>query len=499
MLLVLLAAVLTAFTACGKKEFTVEIYRDGKLVETQTVAKGGTVSVPASLTRSFTVTGWKNGTADYDANAKVKKDLKLDIITKFSDDYKNDVYLNTEKYPDLNDQGLFWINWDTNTNMPVEKRVGTSGASAFADADKPTVIFVHGWLGTTPNAQTFHEMYPLQERLYNATDSDYFPESCYGADGKVYQTKWWLDEGWNVAVFTYNRFATAMIFEAESHIYNADVMRYQLNDGTWSDTDASRYSLCQFFAAEYLRAMDDMGAEAGKAETRITGHSLGGIMVTTTTNMLVELLKDGQVSEAAMPDRIALLDTYVSFSKGVDDLLNEEAKTITWSGAEYVNGSKSETYFDYIKNIDAHGIAIELCLMNFGTDGLNNVTSKFRVPLLSSDGMIWKVMDYAATVVYNPVPCQGDEMSSGHNATRDWYYASIRVPVLKLTGTNEEGISAASSTESIKANKGKVYVVDENDEFFQLEIQTEREGTKFDYVDPYEMSWGEAILGPKPE
>ena len=64
-----------------------------------------------------------------------------------------------------------------------------------------------------------------------------------------------------------------------------------------------------------------VGDDFGTAETRIAGHSLGGIMSTVSTNLIYELAKAGQIKTNQVPSRLALLDTYIGFLK--DDEMYE--------------------------------------------------------------------------------------------------------------------------------------------------------------------------------
>lgn len=476
LLIALLLSLTMVLTACGT-EYTVE-FCGADNCTVQKVKAGKRAEVPATPERnSFAFDKWLLDGKEYDFDTKVNSDIKLTASWKMID-YAENVYLNTEKYPLLNDQGLFTLTWDETTNALVSKRAWSADGAAAIDPNKPTAIFIHGWQATVPNAQIKRPPDTLNPTL---VDVSYYTDADLAADGKYYQPKTWLDEGWNVLSFDYNRFAVAFIFEAEESIYYGGHLAFMDNEGNWSDYDASEYSLCQFFAAEYIRTMKAVGPEMGKEEIRVTGHSLGGIMTVTSSNLIYELSKEGQLPASQVPERLALLDTYVTFSEMVGALLSDAGAKhyasdtpISWSGLAPVENDKGKTYLSYVKNMSEAGIAIELYLLD--ADGAFNA---FRVPMLSFDGRILQVMDYAASVIYVPKPVSSNMAGEGHNAIRELYYESI-VRGIGLDGGGE-GVSAKMSTADILANKGVIYRITSGDDAFKTDLMTMEVTDKDDY------------------
>lgn len=380
-------------------------------------------------------------------------DPPVDFITI---DYASEVKLNTEKYPDLNDQGMLILSWDDDAKTMSETRTYKEEAKALYDNTKPTVIFVHGILidGGRYGNNSFH----LPPSMQDVADLN---EDDYDAEGSVLLTKFWLEEGWNVLIFNYNRFADAEVVLVEDRIYSGnDGISYHLPEAgdEFSDNDASNYSIGQFFAAEYLRTTQDLGMSADK-EIRISCHSMGGIVTVNGTRILCALAEDGQIAANLLPGRVALIDTYVGWVAGQEVAFD----TITWSGESMEGRSKSSYYLDYIKHISQKGIALELYLMEYGS-----------VPLASFDGVILEVMDYVATVVYNPSMYKGmDYVSNGHNAVMEWYMSSIRYDAPKIAGTSADGLSASSPKEVVSSLKGKVYYLKSADLYIDRQTQSE--------------------------
>jgi hypothetical protein len=404
--------------------------------------------------------------------------------------YAENVYLNTEKYEVLKTQGMYILEWDPVEKVMNEFKTDTEEAKDVYDSTKPTIIFVHGWM--LEEGRYGRYKYILEDELLNESEGVYVED--LDNEGNLYTTKLWLNEGWNVMCFHYNLFADVDNVTMEDSIYSAENgISFCYPDGSEqsrSENDATEYSISQFFAAEYIRTMANLTVN-GEKEIRIGCHSMGGVLTSCGVNILLALVEDGQIAENLLPDRIAYLDTFCGFFY----FLKPSFNTIDWSGEKigYIedkNGdyvfvdnayvkydstisehrnvtrykliSKSMCFVNYIKNIDSDGIAIELCLLKGGT-----------VPTLSGDNAILDVMEYAATVVYNPAMLSfGDKFSKGHNGVREWYFCSIAssVPTVGETAT---AISAASTIDEIKAKKGKVYYV--NSASFDISNQTATE------------------------
>lgn len=396
-------------------------------------------------------------------------------------DYANTVYLNTEKYPELESQGLFWWGWDSQKNIPVVKKASTAEGAALVDTAKPTIIMVHGWLaldlyGYISGIQLWDEQSEQLVALESAAaDTTYSPvgmpafaildalktyadfsDSDYSVGEIVFLSKLCAEYGYNFGTFTYNKFATISINQAEYDIYvggNKNFQSQNAEDATISeitqDGDAlGEYSLAQFFAAEYARAMNMLPATMGDSEIRIAGHSLGGIMSVSGLRVICALADDGQIIQKQVPTRLALLDTYIGFLPSAEKAFVD--KTVAWSEEPLVNNSGSKTYMSYIDYLSKRGIAIELYVMEGTT-----------VPRLSGDGSFLKLMDYAATVV---IPMgkvlKGNFTMIGyrHVAVASWYLLSFKGNVSDAQ-TGEILPSASAPASVIKANAGKTYIV----------------------------------------
>lgn len=376
-------------------------------------------------------------------------------------DYADNVYLNTEKYSDLNDQGMHIVSWNTETKTLIETKTDTEAAKLLYDSSKPTVIFVHGLLMDA--GRYGHEMYILPNEMIAVGE---ISAEDTASNGTVYCTKFWLDEGWNVLTFQYNRFSDADMVTVEDRVYSAeDGLSYMNAEGEVSSNDASQYSIGQFFAAEYIRTVENFNVAEDK-EIRVACHSMGGVVTVNGSRILVALAEDGQIAQNLLPNRIALLDTYCGFISTFDVSFD----TVSWSGESMEGKTKSGLYYEYVKAVAGAGTTIELYVMENGV-----------VPTASADGIILKVMDYTTTLIYSPAMYTGfDYIGKGHNGVREWYMCSVSYGVPLIEGTTELGISANTSIARLIELKGKIYMLSSDDLF--IDTHTETEATRDDYV-----------------
>ena len=113
-------------------------------------------------------------------------------------DYAKEVYLDTETYPDMAEMGLFWTKWDEETKTIIQVPADSEEGAALVNPNKPTLINVHGVLLDGYEKQ---EKFRLNTKIANPEEFDI--DANY-----VYLNYIWLREGWNVANYHYNRFAS---------------------------------------------------------------------------------------------------------------------------------------------------------------------------------------------------------------------------------------------------------------------------------------------------
>lgn len=380
-------------------------------------------------------------------------------------DYAKEIYLNTEKYPELNDQGLFVLGYDGKKGVYDVRAWSAEGVQMF-DANKPTIVLVHGWLGSDFNEKTGHAPQRVRPFLHYKTDN------IPGYEGKEI-TQALIEGGYNVMMFEYNRFSVHDIVSNEAWIYAGGTEKYPYvymsdfdEDGnpaackgkTYRNNDICAYSLSQFFAAEYIRTVNAVGDDFGTAEIRIAGHSLGGIMSTVSTNLIFELAKAGQIKMNQAPSRLALLDTYIGFLK--DDEMYE-TETVKWSGEKFVSDSPADTYLSYIENMAEGGIAIEAYLAMGGiVPAMSRFgsSSEYVMNGLAEAGSLraYTLLQTAAGVICGKWPTDGGNWGIDSHVEICKYYLGSMLTGAK-TADGNAALSGALETAKVKELMGKTF------------------------------------------
>ena len=119
-------------------------------------------------------------------------------------DYAEEVKFDYDKYPLLENQGLFWLKWDEASNSYIKIDADTAEGASLVDPSKPTIINIHGMLV---------EGYYTEEMYWMPEDSTTSEEIGY--DMPVQTFKFWFDKGYNVGMYSYQKFA------AEGISYNS--------------------------------------------------------------------------------------------------------------------------------------------------------------------------------------------------------------------------------------------------------------------------------------
>lgn len=216
------------------------------------------------------------------------------------------------------DSGLYWFG----SNDQAEK--AGSSSPKFYDANKPTMIYFHGWTGAG-NGWT-----SVCKRITTRCH----PDICPDGGGQLLVNDW-LGAGWNVGLFYWDQFADeACVRDAEQKIWfdrHGDGFRWKsYNVGSGVSTYRSYEHLQDTSVADMCARQVKlvMGSYRGP-QTRFVGHSLGAQLAVKCAALL------HADSHPAAPQRLALLEPYfskhshmvffgchgtkVTTSKGLDD------------------------------------------------------------------------------------------------------------------------------------------------------------------------------------
>lgn len=329
-------------------------------------------------------------------------------------DYAKEVKFDYEKYPLLENQGLFWLKWDEPTQQYVKISAESEEGASLVDPNKPTIINIHGMLV---------EGYYMEE-MYWMPEDNTTPEEI-GYDLPVQLFKFWFDKGYNVGMYSYQKFAAegGGYNDIEEKMWSIDGrvgMRYKKPDTSY-DYNVSNYSLCEHFAADYIRAMKLLPDSFGKEEIRFTAHSMGGELVTGGTFLLTELASVGQLNPDHLPNRICMEDTFFGayINMGTDYVwMGNPNLNLRWSGKKlpgdanlkgYDCGTTGETIIECVKDISANGILFEYYAYD---------SSFLRAA--QKPEMIKTFIDNCVYIVMSPKFSKNE-----HNGVREFYLTSI--------------------------------------------------------------------------
>ncbi len=188
------------------------------------------------------------------------------------------------------DYGLYWFG-----KGDLAQKASAATKSSFYDPTKPTVIYVHGWQAGSHNLgkrATFN---------YSKADPIYGP--------KVDEADAWIDAGWNIGIFYWNQFSDELIVnDAENKIWEDEPVTWKNCDGKAVSTGVPSGNMADILFATYQEALKDYQGP----NIRLAGHSLGNQLVTRLAAKAAEAAKQGKISSALVPKRVALLDPYWS-------------------------------------------------------------------------------------------------------------------------------------------------------------------------------------------
>ncbi len=388
-------------------------------------------------------------------------------------DYAKDVKLDKEKYPDLQREGMFWCRWDEASNQVVRISAETEEGAALVDTSKPTIINVHGM---QVDGYMFEEAYWLSEACSTETEVGY--------EYPVQMTKFWLDKGWNVGIYNYNTFGSEGInyWDIEEKVWATNGlrgMRYQAPDQSYVE-NVCDYSLGELFAADYIRAVNMLPDDFGKAEIRLAAHSMGGEVVAAGLFLLTELADAdvGQIDRDKLPDRYAMEDTFFGvtvLTNGKLLYIGQKGLICRWSGKGLPDDKTSSATIEALRDIANAGIALEYYSYNssFLTAALTNAN---RSKLLSACTYIFMCPDYEGYGKGYSI------LTDGHNAVRTYYLTSILndypTDDSALTDAQKVAYAANMKTEDLLRLRGRAFYITSGQETLTTNDDAFREVTE---------------------
>ncbi|HQC55143.1 MAG TPA: hypothetical protein PKX91_05415 [Clostridia bacterium] len=395
-------------------------------------------------------------------------------------DYAKEVDWDYEQFPYLNECGLFWYSWDSDTKKLSEDPADSELGASYIDPNKPTVIFIPGM---QMDGYLFRNDYSILKAL-NPVETLGLTE--LSSTDKVYMPYLWLKQGWNVGMFHWERFSSGeagALLELppsnEERIWAVDGEtrdRHVDPDGE-AHFGATDYCIAEHFAAEYIRAMNLLPDSMGKEEIRLVAHSMGGEVVAAGLFLLTELShpKVNQISVDKLPNRYALVDTYFSTvikrADGEDFIMGPEDITVRWSGKTLPEGKMQDTIFACLKLFKRFDIAMEYISYR-GSFLLLSLNKEYMREFLKYATVIDAKVDWSELYSAGGLTWGTSwELECGHVAMLYLYCSSIAAGN-SLDITNPDVVAyaptAALPTEDLKKCIGKYYQLTEGNTSFNM-------------------------------
>ncbi len=381
-------------------------------------------------------------------------------------DYAEEVKFDEEKYPLLANQGLFWVKWDETLGEYIKIDADTAEGAALVDPSKPTIINIHGML---VSGYYDEEMYWLPEHCISSEELGY--------EIPVQMFKFWFDKGYNVGMYSYQKFAAESIgyHFIEEKMWSTEGkvgIRFATPENKFVE-DVSPYCLSEHFAADYIRAMRLLPESFGEQEIRFAAHSMGGELVTGGTFLLTELAEDGQIDPNKLPDRIAMEDTFFGTNILMKDgyvHLGQTNLPLRWSGKTMPGGTSTQTIIECIKDISANDIVIEY---------YSYPDSFLRMALTPS--CLKTLIDNSVYIVLSP---DFTTTVGRHNGIREYYLTSILWDyddTQELTDTEKVAYAASIPTAELKTLVGRCFTVQEGSKTLLPQDDVYIEDTEYYY------------------
>lgn len=221
--------------------------------------------------------------------------------------------------------------------LKIEWIDGNGNPTSFVK-DKPTTVIFHG------------------KAEYDIKESVNFDATAYEAvaSGTLTTTaKKWEAMGFNIGIFHYEAFADDTEENINSKIYNSASMTYINSDGL-TVVNTPQYNLTEAFVSAWSKVTEsDLASDAGlkQREVRFIGNGVGACLALSAADYLEEAYNAGLISNAYLPERIDLIDPYLS---------NDGSATVIGYRYQRTLGSALEYNKDIIVKLTDLGTVIDM-------------------------------------------------------------------------------------------------------------------------------------------
>lgn len=220
------------------------------------------------------------------------------------------------------DYGLYWFGGG---DACEKARAGIN--NAYYQPSKNTLIFIHG-----------QQSGATEERFRETFN----PDALDAGGPNINMAEFWLARRWNVGILYWNQFADEReVKNAEAKIWSANAkkkMRWRDASGNYHP-DPFGLTVTELLTQNYVENLANFSGE----HMRFAGHSLGGQLALTLGRSAFQAHQTGSLPQAAVPDRVVLLDAFSSNSK--KSYLNNR-----WVG---------ELMRDYVRELKDAGMVFE--------------------------------------------------------------------------------------------------------------------------------------------
>ena len=356
------------------------------------------------------------------------------------------------------DYGIYWYTANDNV-VPTEEYTVNKNA--------PTMIFTHGW---KPNGESkMREDLSIKGRTDSALASNGYEPYPY--DKRFYN--YYLQQGYNVGVFYWQQFADeGLSLSVDSKIWSHNTeekgMAYVTYDengkGTLTKPDDETNpdkSVAVLYGEEIIKWLGNDYS----GELHLAGHSMGGQLTLAVSEYLCLLNDKGTIKDNLLPDRVTILDPYLSNTKitGTVTHKGEKVKDVTCAQlASYA----TETIYQHGIPIEGYGVNLGMCFRMYATPVMSPLTNKEiqEVHETLAKNCAWIYLEGLATGKFSG-------FSPSHVMSVDYYYTTnnfevtstsdgIKVPSARLSTDELKKLVGMTFLQTCPNNKNSLYQTD---------------------------------------
>ena len=340
------------------------------------------------------------------------------------------------------DVNIYWYT-KTGGDVPV------SAEKAKLDKTKPTVIYAHGWKPSEGHMREGLSLKGASKKEIGTYDYD------------PYFYNYYLENGWNVGCFYWNQLADEepQYMSCDTKIWCANTKNYGERYKTWStvtstvgkktDKDDPTNPKTSVVCLYGQCIIKDLG-EDFTGPLQLVGHSMGTQVTSGATEYLCKLYDKGEIGKNLLPNRVTLLDPYLSESliTGTVNHLETEVEKVTCAR---MVANACETIYNHGIPVEVYGTNIDTCFRKYALKYTTTIDKE------EQDVITEKLTNSCAWVHCAALTEQYGGFSPTHVMTIDYYFNQNNYKTFKTVDGSSYVPSPQLPVEELKKLVGMMF------------------------------------------